>query len=41
MGIFESFLKSYDDNHIFDVNVEGEIGVKKIKMPFTRERKTP
>jgi hypothetical protein len=37
----KAFLKSYEDNHICNVDVEGAIGVKKNNIPSTRERKKP
>jgi hypothetical protein len=37
-AFFESFLKSYDDNHISYVNVEGTIGVKKKKKTFQKRK---
>jgi hypothetical protein len=35
----KALLKSCDDNHIFDVNVEGTIGVKKKQYTFHKRKK--
>jgi hypothetical protein len=35
----KALLKSYDDNHIFDVNVEGAICVKKKQYTFHKKKK--
>jgi hypothetical protein len=37
----KALLKSYDDNHIFDVDVKGTIFVKKKNIPFIREKERP
>jgi hypothetical protein len=34
----KALLKPYDDNQTSDLDENGIIGVKKNKMPFTRER---
>jgi hypothetical protein len=33
------FFKSYNDNHIFDVDAEGEVGVKKKQYIFHNKKK--
>jgi hypothetical protein len=37
----KALLKSYDDNHICDVDVKGTICVKKKNIPFIRGKKNP
>jgi hypothetical protein len=40
-AFFENSPKIYDDSHISYVDTKGAIGVKKKKIPFTRERERP